>query len=42
VVLEHWQQPAKTICAEVISDVYTYIAEHTVFDDMSLVVVKQR
>ena len=42
VVLEHWQQPAKTICAEVISDVYSYIADHTVFDDMSLVVLKQR
>lgn len=42
VLLEHWQQPAKTICAEVISDVYSYIADHTVFDDMSLVVLKQR
>jgi PAS domain S-box-containing protein len=42
VVLEHWRQSAKAISAEVISDVYTYIAEHTVFDDISLVIIKQR
>jgi PAS domain S-box-containing protein len=42
VVSKYWHQPAKAISEHVVADVNAHIAGHTIFDDMSLVVLKQQ
>ncbi|MEM6431601.1 MAG: PAS domain-containing protein, partial [Deinococcota bacterium] len=42
VVSKYWHQPAQSISEQVVADVNAHIAGHTIYDDMSLVVLKQQ
>ncbi len=42
VVREHWSQPAEAIKEAVVADVRRHIGEQEVYDDITLVVVKQK
>ena len=42
VIKQHWQQTAKTIQKAVIDDVTAYIGTQKVFDDIALLVLKQK
>ncbi len=42
VVKQHWQKSAKALREAVVDDVRTYIGEQKVFDDMTLLVLKQK
>ncbi|MEM7739047.1 MAG: PP2C family protein-serine/threonine phosphatase, partial [Deinococcota bacterium] len=42
VVSKYWHQPAQSISEHVVADVNAHIAGHTIYDDMSLVVLKQQ
>lgn len=37
-----WQQPADDICQHIVADVYTYIGDSHIYDDITLLVIKQR
>ena len=39
---QHWQHPAEVLCQQIINEVERHIAGHTVYDDMSLLVLKQQ
>lgn len=42
VISQHWALPATAIKDAVVSDVVSYIGPHTVYDDITLLVAKQR
>jgi sigma-B regulation protein RsbU (phosphoserine phosphatase) len=42
VVRQHWSKPAEAIKEAVVADVARYIGAQTVYDDITLVVVKQQ
>ncbi len=42
VVKQHWQKSAKSIREAVINDVRQFIGQQKVFDDMTLLVLKQK
>jgi sigma-B regulation protein RsbU (phosphoserine phosphatase) len=42
IVAERWAEPAETIKAAVIADVHQFIGDHTIYDDIALMVIKQR
>ncbi len=42
VVSRYWDDPAETIKNHVVADVRRFIGDHVVYDDLTLVVVKQR
>jgi len=42
VVQEHWSKSAEAVKQAVLDDLYSYIGQQTVYDDITLVVVKQR
>jgi serine phosphatase RsbU (regulator of sigma subunit) len=42
VISRHWSEPAESIKEAVVSDVATYIGSQTVYDDITLVVLKQK
>ena len=42
VISDHWTHPAETIKQTIIDDVKQHIGSHTVFDDITLLVVKQK
>jgi phosphoserine phosphatase RsbU/P len=42
VVCQHWGQAADTIKEAVVTDVQRHIGGHLVYDDLTLVVVKQQ
>ena len=42
VVCQHWRQDADTIKDAVVADVQRHIGGHLVYDDLTLVVVKQQ
>jgi sigma-B regulation protein RsbU (phosphoserine phosphatase) len=38
----NWHQPADAICQQVVDDVYAYIGNAHIYDDITLLVIKQR
>ncbi|MGB8699368.1 MAG: SpoIIE family protein phosphatase [Thermosynechococcaceae cyanobacterium] len=42
VIQTHWSQPAQTIQDRVIQDVRSHIGSHTVYDDLTLVILKKK
>lgn len=42
VVQRHWSEPAQTIQEQVIADVRSHIGNHRVYDDITLVILKQK
>ena len=42
VVSQHWAQPVEAIKAEVVADVRRHIGVQQIYDDITLVVVKQK
>ena len=42
IVKNNWQKPAKQIRQLVINDLREYIGKHKVYDDITLVVIKQK
>ncbi len=42
VISKHWSHPADVICKAITDDVYQFIGEHHIYDDITLVVIKQK
>jgi phosphoserine phosphatase RsbU/P len=42
VIRQHWDQSAEAIKQAVVNDVMTHIGTHTIYDDITLVVLKQQ
>jgi serine phosphatase RsbU (regulator of sigma subunit) len=42
VISQNWHHPAETIKQAVINDVIQYIQGHIIYDDLTLVILKQK